>query len=148
MRYQVRTGDTDLDRPIDLYAGFIEDSWRVRPGLTVSLGVRYDLELLGGDFNGEVVPTDIPCELFVVRFVNGDLRGRTTALAARLQQHRAAARHRVGPADNGRMVFRMGAGLFYDSISSTTYGGTDSPLSGRPHADSSPTTCASPACRT
>ena len=60
VRYQVRTGDTDLDRPIDLYAGFIEDNWRVKAGLTVALGVRYDLELLGGDFNGEVVPTDIP----------------------------------------------------------------------------------------
>ena len=25
------------------YAGFVEDSWKVRPNLTLNLGVRYDL---------------------------------------------------------------------------------------------------------
>lgn len=124
VRYQVRTGDTDLDRPIDLYAGFVEDNWRVKGGLTVALGLRYDLELLGGDFNGEVVPTDIPYTEFVRRFVAGDLRGKTYRAAPRDYNNLGP---RLGiawdPQDNGKMVFRLGAGLFYDAISSTTYGG-------------------------
>jgi hypothetical protein len=43
-RYTVRTGNSNLDRDMNLYSAFIQDNWRIRPNLTVNLGVRYDYE--------------------------------------------------------------------------------------------------------
>jgi hypothetical protein len=122
--FTLRTGDTDLNRPIDNYAFFVEDMWRVTKGLTLSMGLRYDVEILKGDFNGETVPTDIPYDQFVRRFVAGDLRGTNYRAIPRDYNNFGP---RIGlawdPAGNGRMVIRGGAGLFYDSTSSTTHGG-------------------------
>jgi hypothetical protein len=39
-----------LDRDIDEYALFVNDTWRLGPGLTVNFGLRWDLRLLQGDF--------------------------------------------------------------------------------------------------
>lgn len=122
--YTLRVGDTDLNRPIDNYAFFIEDGWRIGRGVTLSLGLRYDVEILGGDFNGEPVPTDIPYDQFVYRFVAGDLRG-TNYRAVPRDYNNIGPRMGIAwdPAGNGRTVIRGGAGYFYDSTSSTTHGG-------------------------
>jgi hypothetical protein len=46
IRYTVRTGDSTVDRDMDVYAFFIQDSWRILPNFTLNLGLRYDLETL------------------------------------------------------------------------------------------------------
>lgn len=41
-----------LNRDIDEYALFVNDTWRLSPTFTVNLGLRWDLRLLQGDFGG------------------------------------------------------------------------------------------------
>jgi hypothetical protein len=43
---------TRMQRDMNMYALFANDTWRVRPNLTLSLGLRYDLRLLRGDLGG------------------------------------------------------------------------------------------------
>ena len=46
IRYTVRSGDSTVDRDMDVYAFFIQDNWRIKPNFTLNLGLRYDLETL------------------------------------------------------------------------------------------------------
>lgn len=116
-RYRTATGSGALDRDVDMFAFFLEDNWRARRGLTLSAGVRYDLQFLRGDLDGEAVPTDIPAEQFWARFVDGDLSGRNW-MAYPNDFNNVGPR--VGfawdPRDNGRMVVRGGYGVFFDQI--------------------------------
>lgn len=43
-RYTVNTGDSVADRDMNLYSGFVQDNWRLRPNFTLNLGLRYDYE--------------------------------------------------------------------------------------------------------
>jgi hypothetical protein len=43
---------TTLGRDMNMYALFVNDTWRIRPTLTLNLGVRYDLRTLEGDIGG------------------------------------------------------------------------------------------------
>jgi hypothetical protein len=43
-QFTQNVGDPNLDRRNDLYAGFIQDTWRLRSTLTLNLGLRYDTE--------------------------------------------------------------------------------------------------------
>ena len=117
VRYRTATGDQALDRDVDMYAFFFEDNWRVRPGFTVSAGVRYDVQFLRGDLEGQPVPTNMPKEEFWVRFVDGDLAG-TNWMAYPNDYNNIAPR--VGfawdPRNDGRMVVRGGYGVFFDQI--------------------------------
>ncbi len=116
-RYRTATGSGALDRDVDMYAFFIEDSWRVRPGLTISAGLRYDLQALRGDLEGEAAPTDLPAEEFWARFVAGDLAGRNWMAYPNDKNNLGP---RIGfawdPQNNGRMVVRGGYGIFFDQI--------------------------------
>jgi len=116
-RYRTATGTGALDRDVDMYAFFFEDNWRVSPGLTLSAGVRYDLQYLRGDLNGEPLPADVPAEEFWVRFVSGDLAGRNWIAYPNDKNNIGP---RIGfawdPRNDGRMVVRGGYGVFFDQI--------------------------------
>ena len=43
---------TTIRRDMDMYALFVNDTWRVRPNLTFNMGLRYDLRVLEGDLGG------------------------------------------------------------------------------------------------
>jgi hypothetical protein len=43
-RFTQRQGDTNLERPNDIYGFYLQDDWRPRAGLTLNFGVRYDYE--------------------------------------------------------------------------------------------------------
>ncbi|MCA1584959.1 MAG: TonB-dependent receptor, partial [Acidobacteria bacterium] len=43
-----RLGSSDFVIPNNIYAAFVQDSWRPRPNLTLNLGVRYDYESYAG----------------------------------------------------------------------------------------------------
>ena len=43
---------TMISRDMDMYALFINDTWRVRPDFTINMGLRYDLRVLEGDLGG------------------------------------------------------------------------------------------------
>ncbi|MFN2447151.1 MAG: TonB-dependent receptor domain-containing protein [Vicinamibacterales bacterium] len=46
--YTQRLGSSDFVIPNNIYAAFVQDSWRPRPNLTLNLGVRYDYESYAG----------------------------------------------------------------------------------------------------
>ncbi len=116
VRYRTATGSGALDRDVTMYAGFFEDNWRIRHGLTLSAGVRYDIQFHRGDLEGETLPDILPAE-FWARFVAGDLAGRNWAAYPNDYDNVGP---RVGiawdPAQNGRMVVRGGYGVFFDQI--------------------------------
>jgi hypothetical protein len=43
---------TTMQRDMNMYAFFANDTWRVRPNFTLSMGLRYDLRTLEGDLGG------------------------------------------------------------------------------------------------
>ena len=43
---------TQVDRDMDMYGLFFNDTWRVTPTLTFNMGLRYDLRVLEGDLGG------------------------------------------------------------------------------------------------
>jgi hypothetical protein len=116
-RYRTATGSGALDRAVDMYAFFLEDNWRLGRGVTLSAGVRYDVQRLRADLDGEPVPDDVPIEQFWVRFVAGDLSGRNWMAYPNDNNNIGP---RVGfawdPRNNGRMVVRGGYGVFFDQI--------------------------------
>ncbi len=114
--FQMRVGDDALARDVMMYAAFVEDQWRIRSDLTIALGLRYDLQLLRGDLQGEPLP-DIPSEELWRRFVIGDLKGINFQAYPNDMKNIAP---RIGmawsPGGDGRTVVRAGAGIFFDTI--------------------------------
>ena len=43
---------TQIARDMDMYGLFVNDTWRIRPNLTLNMGLRYDLRVLEGDLGG------------------------------------------------------------------------------------------------
>ena len=43
-QFTQNVGDANLQRVNDLYAGFVQDTWRIRSNLTFNMGLRYDTE--------------------------------------------------------------------------------------------------------
>ncbi len=43
-------GSPEVNFPVSVFGGFVQDHWSVSPHLTIDLGVRYDFELLPSDF--------------------------------------------------------------------------------------------------
>jgi hypothetical protein len=56
IQYKVEHFNPNINLPNELYAFFVQDSWRAGGGLTLNLGVRYDLEASYGDILG--IPND------------------------------------------------------------------------------------------
>ena len=105
-----------LHRDVMIYGAFVEDQWRVMPNLTLSAGLRYDLQILGGDLRGTPLP-DIPAAEFWRRMVIGDLQGINFQAYPNDKKNWAP---RVGlawsPLGSTKTVVRAGAGIFYDVI--------------------------------
>src|SRR6266850_1016918 len=55
-QFTQNVGDPNLQRRNDLYAGFVQDTWRLRSNLSFNLGLRYDTETAFKDAAG--VPDD------------------------------------------------------------------------------------------
>ena len=96
VRFTQALGDFSISAPNDIYSAYFQDDWTVRRGLTLNLGVRYDVEFgsLANDVTGL---TTVPHENDLNNF-----------------------QPRVGfawdPAGNGRTVIRGGGGLYYDQV--------------------------------
>src|SRR4030095_5002379 len=42
-----------IDRSVNIYAMFVNATWRIRPKLTLNLGLRYDVQYYQGDLKGQ-----------------------------------------------------------------------------------------------
>ncbi|MGE5234798.1 MAG: TonB-dependent receptor [Acidobacteriota bacterium] len=58
LAYSYGVGSSDVTTSTNLWAGFVQDDWHVKPNLTLSLGLRYDLDTNGNDpdFHHPLVP--------------------------------------------------------------------------------------------
>lgn len=115
--FTVSVGEEALHRDLQLYAAFFEDQWRVRPNLTVSLGLRYDVQFWRGDLNGRPLPEDMSNQEFWRQFVIGNLQG-INFMAYPNDTNNFSPRVGLAwdPRSDGRTVVRAGFGLFYDVI--------------------------------
>jgi outer membrane receptor protein involved in Fe transport len=122
------------------YGAFFQDDWRVRPDLTLNLGIRYDIQ---------TTPTDT--QLMTMNFVPGAqstiaptlpkgvlLPGDPGVPAGGVANRYDHVSPRVGfawtPYADGRTVIHGAAGIFYGSVGGNlfTYSSNGEPFSGRP----------------
>jgi hypothetical protein len=97
-RYTLGIGDFRLFTPKHLYAGWLQDDWQVARGLTLNLGVRYDLgDGLYGESSG--LPPFVPA-------------GRP------LDKNNVAPRLGFAWGVNDRTVVRGGFGTFFADVTS------------------------------
>lgn len=111
-------------------AGFVQDNWRVTPNLTLTLGLRYDLETPRTERYNQMsyLDPDAPSPLKVpgfpnlrggLRFVNSDMR--TTHI---IDKNNWGPRVGFAYKLRGRFVLRGGYGIFYQHAPSGTGGST------------------------
>lgn len=122
------------------YGLFFQDDWRIRPSLTLNLGVRYDIQ---------TTPTDT--QLMTMNFVPGAqstisptlpkgvlIPGDPGVPAGGVATRYDHVSPRVGfawtPYPGGRTVIHGAAGIFYGSVGGNlfTYSSNGEPFSGRP----------------
>jgi hypothetical protein len=122
------------------YGLFFQDDWRIRPDLTLNLGIRYDVQ---------TTPTDT--QLMTMNFVPGAqstiapslpkgvlLPGDPGVPAGGVANRYDHVSPRIGfawtPYPDGRTVIHAAAGIFYGSIGGNlyTYSSNGEPFSGRP----------------
>ena len=119
------------------YAGFLQDNYKVLPRVTANLGLRYDLETspvesqnLTATFVPGVQSTQVPTAPLGVLFP-GDA-GVPRGIAPNQKAHISP---RVGiamdPFGDGRTAVRLGAGLFYGSVSANEW---NQPANAQPFA--------------
>jgi hypothetical protein len=130
---------TTLSRDMNMYALFAHDMWRVRPSLTLQLGMRYDLRTLEGDIGGTDAfeqpgfSRDRPEDVWL-----NVARGPAGALGVRpwrpVPNASLDLSPRVGFAldllGRGRAAVRGSYGIFRDRISSVSLRGAVSAYNG------------------
>jgi hypothetical protein len=104
-------GAIDRYAPNQLWSAYVQDEWRVRPNVTLSLGLRYDLQAKafnqGLDLNDKTrfpttgTPTQLP-------FVDFSKRGDKNNIGPRLGL--------AWDLNGGRSVVRTGYGIYYNPI--------------------------------
>jgi hypothetical protein len=96
--YQQFAGTGAVNASIHQIAFYAQDEWRVRPGVTISPGLRYEMALLP-----DYVPASVPQNRF--------------PLATRIPDDKELIAPRLGVAwdvgNQGRTVIRAASGLFY-----------------------------------
>jgi len=115
---QIAYGNANQNLRSNWYAGFAEDDWRIRPRLTLNLGLRYELytsiqEVNGyqGNFNPNVDPATTPA---IQRMGSGQ------PLKNSFDHGWGYLRPRLGLAwdmqGNGKTVLRAAASMFTDGL--------------------------------
>ena len=97
------------DVPVHHFSVYFQDDWNPRPGLTLNLGLRYDLQK--GTFNEDIQDIDFGIE---IPFHQGaDQRGDGNNIGPRIG-------FAWDMTQTGRIVVKGGYGLFYDNIRTLT----------------------------
>ncbi len=100
------------------YAAFLQDDWRIKPRLTLNLGIRYELSTVVHEKNGEMANFD-PIEGLVQ--TNNPYHGDHNNFSPRV----GFAWDVTG---NGKTVVRGAAGILYESLSYDVLNGVGNAL--------------------
>lgn len=96
-------------------AAFIQDSWKIRPNLTLNYGVRYDIEL-----TEQIAATPFRDPLSGITLSDTDILAAQNALGVQQgfprDKNNFAPRFALAwdPQNNGKTVIRAAYGIFYD----------------------------------
>jgi hypothetical protein len=96
-------------------AFFAQDSWQIRPNLTINYGVRYDIE-----FTQKITPVGVTDPLSRITLTAADLvaaqNARNVQQGIPIDKNNIAPRLAIAwdPFNNGKTVVRAAYGLFYD----------------------------------
>jgi hypothetical protein len=92
-------------------AGFVQDDYKIRPNLTLNLGLRYELM---------TVPIEVHNRISNFRLANGILNTKPVIGDPYFQSNKDLFAPRIGmvwdPFAHGKTVFRSGFGTFYDQL--------------------------------
>ncbi len=95
------TPGADVDPNVHDFAAFIEDEWRLRPNLTLNLGLRYDLQVSARS------PVKNPSPALAAAGID------TSALPTDKNNFAPRVGLAWSPLSNQRLVVRAGYGIFY-----------------------------------
>jgi hypothetical protein len=111
-RALITAGDLSRDLEDKGFAVFMQDDWRVRPGLTINLGLRYELTTVLTESNN-LMGNFIPGQ--------GLLQTGTSKLGSAFNGDHNNFAPRIGFAwdigGNGKTVIRGGGGIYYEQAS-------------------------------
>ena len=122
------------------FGAFLQDDWRLMPGLTLNLGVRYDIQTAPVDvqrrtlnFTPGVQSTVFPTAPIGVLFV-GDAGVPQGGAATKYNHVSPRFGFSYSPYANGRTVIHGGGGIFFGSVAGNLfeYPSNGLPFSGRP----------------
>jgi hypothetical protein len=109
-RYEVTQGGDFLPLSNDIFGVFVQTDWRVKPGLTLNLGVRWDYE------NGKVVEL-VPGERFVL---GGNILPGQGAQDDAMSSDYNNVSPRIGfvwaPGNDQKQAFYGGTGIYHDEL--------------------------------
>ena len=90
--------------PTTHFATFVQDDWRLRPNLSLNIGLRYDRQF--GSFNETLDPNSFSRP---IPFIDPSIRGDKNNLGPRIGLVWDAS-------NNGEFVIRTGYGIYYDNV--------------------------------
>ena len=122
-----------MSRDLDMYAFFVNDTWRVRPNFTLNMGLRYDLRVFEGDIGGPDpfeepgFSRDHPEDVWIAVAL-----GQAGALGVRNWRPAPNDTLDLSPrfgfswdlTGSGKAVVRASYGIFHDRINTITLRGT------------------------
>ncbi len=109
-------GDREVRLRFTEWNGFLHDDWRLRPGLTLSLGVRYEYNSVPHDVDGRIESSFSNDAVSLLPSLAQILDGRERIY----DPDRNNIGPRIGfawsPQASGKTVVRGGYGVYYDAI--------------------------------
>ncbi len=99
---------TSRDFATQAYDGYLQDAWKIRPHLTVTLGVRYSLERPVYEKNGYQVQPTVPLSTYFQNRLNAANQGEnyTEPIVINLS----------GPANNGKAMYNWDTNNFQPRV--------------------------------